>query len=248
MDIPEILYEDNHVIVAVKPAGVLSQSDITGAPDMLTLLKKYLRDTYNKPGEAYLGLLHRLDRPVSGVMVFAKTSKCASRISAQIREHKMDKRYRAVVFGVPGKEQETLRSYILKDEEKNQVTVIPLQTPDVIPQNAKEGILEYKKTGEAVREGPGGARYLSLLLVHLITGRSHQIRAQLADAGFPIVGDRKYGPDDHFYRGEICLESYFLSFYHPITGEKMTFELPVSTEDPWNLFTRQRIDREEIYE
>jgi len=245
MDMPEILYEDNHVLVAVKPAGVLSQSDTSGAADMLTLLKKYLRDTYNKPGEAYLGLLHRLDRPVSGVMVFAKTSKCASRISAQIREHKMDKRYRAVVFGVPDKEEATLHSYILKDEEKNQVTVIPLLTSGAIPQNAREGILEYQKTGEAVREGPGGARRLSLLCIHLITGRSHQIRAQLSDAGFPIVGDRKYGPDDHFYRGEICLESFCLSFYHPISGEKMTFELPVSTDDPWNLFREQRNDGEE---
>lgn len=248
MNTPRILYEDNHVLVAVKPAGVLSQADVTGAQDMLTLLKKYLRDTYNKPGEAYLGLLHRLDRPVAGVMVFAKTSKCASRISAQIREHKMDKRYRAVVYGVPDKESYTLHSFILKDEDKNQVTIIPLSAQGGAPPGAKEGVLEFEKAGTAVREGPGGARRLALLEVHLITGRSHQIRAQLADAGFPIIGDRKYGPDINFYRGEICLESFSLSFYHPISGEKMTFKLPISSDDPWNLFREEKTAGEGIYE
>ena len=236
MDIPEILYEDNHVLVAIKPAGVLSQADITGSADMLTLLKKYLCETYNKPGEAYLGLLHRLDRPVSGIMVFAKTSKCASRISAQIREHKMNKKYRVVVRGVPDKEEETLRSYIVKDEEKNQVTVIPMDSVDASLPNAREAVLVYKRKGTALREGPGGARRLALLEVQLITGRSHQIRAQLSDAGFPIVGDRKYGPDDNYYRGEICLEAFSLSFFHPVTGEKMTFEIPISRDDPWDLF------------
>lgn len=248
MNIPKILYEDNHVLVAVKPAGVLSQADITGAQDMLTLLKTYLRDTYNKPGDAYLGLLHRLDRPVAGVMVFAKTSKCASRISAQIREQKMDKRYRAVVYGVPAKESYTLRSFILKDEDKNQVTVFPQAETDTPPHGAKEGILRFIKAGTAVREGPGGARSLALLEVHLITGRSHQIRAQLADAGFPIVGDRKYGPDINFYRGDICLESFSLSFFHPVSGNKMTFELPISSDDPWNLFRKEKNAGEEIYE
>lgn len=246
MDIPKILYEDNHILVALKPAGILSQADITGSADMLTLLKKYLCQKYNKPGEAYLGLLHRLDRPVSGVMVFAKTSKCASRISAQIREHKMDKRYRAVVRGVPDKEEETLRSYILKDEEKNQVTVISKDADAAYLQHAREGVLVYKRRGSALREGPGGIRELALLEVQLITGRPHQIRAQLSDAGFPIVGDRKYGPDDNFYRGEICLEAFSLSFFHPVTGEKMTFDLPVSKDDPWYLFNKEGSNKGEI--
>ncbi|MEI8198730.1 MAG: RluA family pseudouridine synthase [Eubacteriales bacterium] len=246
MDIPEILFEDNHVLVAVKPAGVLSQADITGAADMLTLLKKYLREKYNKPGDAYLGLLHRLDRPVTGVMVFAKTSKCAARISTQIRERRMDKRYQAIVRGVPDREEETLRSLIMKDEVKNQVVVIPIDSVDASLPNAREAVLIYKRKGTALREGPGGARSLALLEVQLITGRSHQIRAQLSDAGFPIVGDRKYGPDDNFYRGEICLEAFSLSFFHPVTGEKMTFELPISREDPWNLFENEyRTERKE---
>jgi 23S rRNA pseudouridine1911/1915/1917 synthase len=246
MNTPTILYEDNHVLVAVKPAGILSQEDATGAPDMLTLLKKYLCTTKNKPGDAYLGLLHRLDRPVSGVMVFAKTSKCASRISAQIREHKTDKKYRAVVQGIPDQDEDTLHSYILKDEDKNQVTIIHGDTTGISPAHAKEAILTYKKMGTAIWEKQGTDRNLALLEVHLITGRSHQIRAQLADAGFPILGDRKYGLDDPVYRGEICLESFSFSFFHPVTGVKMTFEIPLSNEVPWNLFRKETIESEEI--
>lgn len=236
MDKPVILYEDNHVLVAVKPAGLLSQADVTGSEDMLTLLKKYLCERYNKPGEAYLGLLHRLDRPVSGIMVFAKTSKCASRISMQIRGHRMEKRYRAVVWGEPVKQHDTLTSYILKNQEKNQVSVLPVTSPAEQIMDAKLGVLTYTKTGSQMWESPEGPKRISLLEVNLLTGRSHQIRAQLADEGFPIVGDRKYGPEDSFYRGEICLESFLLSFNHPVSGERMTFELPVSEKEPWNLF------------
>lgn len=237
MAVPEILFEDNHLLVAVKPAGVLSQADITGEPDMLSLLKKYLIESKNKPGEAYLGLLHRLDRPVSGIMVFAKTSKCASRLSAQIRERRVDKRYRAIVRGKPSDEAQ-IRSFILKDEDKNQVTVLHGENAGS-SERAKEAILEYRKLGEAERECAGAVKTLSLLEVHLQTGRSHQIRAQLADAGFPILGDRKYGPDDGYFRGDICLESYKMSFFHPVSGEKMCFSLPLSAKDPWNLFHRE---------
>ncbi len=234
MVVPEILFEDNHLLVAVKPAGVLSQADITGEPDMLTILKKYLVESKNKPGEAYLGLLHRLDRPVSGIMVFAKTSKCASRLSAQIRDRRVDKRYRAIVRGTPSDEAE-LRSFILKDEDKNQVTVLHGNNTGS-SDRVKEAVLEYRKLGEAQRNAAGTVKTLCLLEVHLHTGRSHQIRAQLADAGFPILGDRKYGPDDGYFRGDICLESYKLSFFHPVNGEKMSFSLPLSASDPWNLF------------
>ena len=251
MNVPTILYEDNHVLVAVKPAGILSQADATGAMDMLTLLKQYLCTTKNKPGDAYLGLLHRLDRPVSGVMVFAKTSKCASRISAQIREHKMDKRYRAVVQGIPDKDEDTLHSYILKDEDKNQVTIIRKTSESGVPAsgvpaNAKDAILTYKKLETVTLENQSRDGKLTLLEVHLVTGRSHQIRAQLADAGIPIVGDRKYGPADSAYKGDICLESFSLSFFHPISGDKMTFRIPLSSEDPWNLFSIDKVEREEM--
>jgi 23S rRNA pseudouridine1911/1915/1917 synthase len=236
MEVPLILFEDNHVLVAVKPAGVLSQPDSTKDADMLSILKSYLVETYHKPGDAYIGLLHRLDRPVSGVMVFAKTSKCASRISAQIRQHQMIKRYRVVVWGGPLAEEGTLRSFIQKDEVRNQVTVIHEEKGKAIPDDAKEGILTYRCVGRAVRKGPGGNQPISLLEVNLLTGRSHQIRAQLADSGMPIMGDRKYGPDDSTYRGDICLEAFSLTFAHPISGIEMNFTIPVSPKDPWNHF------------
>ena len=135
----EILYEDNHVLVAVKPAGILSQSDITGDSDMLSLLKKYVKIKYQKPGDVYLGLVHRLDRGVGGVMVFARTSKAASRLSDSIRKNEMKKKYYAVLEGVPKKTKDVLRSYLLKDENMNKVTWVSPGTP-----NAKEAVLDYE--------------------------------------------------------------------------------------------------------
>ncbi|MCR5275663.1 MAG: RNA pseudouridine synthase, partial [Clostridiales bacterium] len=173
MDTPRILFEDNHLLVAVKPAGVLSQSDTTGAPDMLTLLKAYLVEKYNKPGEAYLGLLHRLDRPVRGVMVFAKTSKCASRISEQIRNRTVKKKYRAIVYGAFDNEKGEIRSFLLKNSKTNLVDVF--ENREKAPKDAKECFLEY----EVIGQGRIAGVPVSLLSVDLHTGRSHQIRAQL---------------------------------------------------------------------
>ncbi len=235
--VPTILYEDNHLIVAYKPAGILSQSDISGDPDMLTILKSYLKDKYGKPGDVYLGLLHRLDRPVAGVMVFAKTSKCAARISAQIRERRVEKDYRALVYGVPEKQTGELRSYILKDEQLNQVTVIH-DNGSAKHGEAKEAILSYNRVAETSMKAAEIVEAVSLLEIRLKTGRSHQIRAQLADAGIPIVGDRKYGSSMQAYRGDICLESFRLSVFHPISGDKMIFEVPISEKEPWRLFAR----------
>jgi 23S rRNA pseudouridine1911/1915/1917 synthase len=233
---PEIIFEDNHLLVALKPAGILSQSDISGDPDMLTLLKEYLKSKYNKPGEAFLGLLHRLDRPVSGVMVFAKTSKCASRISAQIRNREVTKLYRAIVKGRVLPDSAELCGAILKDEAENKVTVFE---QDEAPDQAKEARLRYAVIGrvvDAVMTGNGtGKTDLSLLRVELLTGRSHQIRAQLAFAGFPILGDRKYDPQTG-YSGDICLESYSMTLRHPVTNETMVFELPLRSEGPWGFF------------
>lgn len=234
--IPEIIYEDNHLLVAVKPAGVLSQADISGDLDMLTLLKDYLKIKYNKPGEAYLGLLHRLDRPVYGVMVFAKTSKCASRVSAQIRNHEVTKLYRAIVKGFVKPDSDELHGAILKDEAENKVTVFE---QDEAPEHAKEARLRYAVTGRVVEAGLTGQSTagtdLTLLRVELLTGRSHQIRAQLAFAGFPILGDRKYDPQTK-YNGDICLESYSMTLRHPVTNETMVFELPLRSLRPWGLF------------
>lgn len=214
----KILYEDNHLIVAVKPAGVLSQSDGSDAPDMLTILKAYIKDKYSKPGEVYLGLVHRLDRPVSGVMVFARTSKAASRLSEQIRTRRVEKLYRAVVQGrLEG--TGSLENYILKDPSVNKVTVYDREVP-----GAKHAVLEYR----SVRASDD----MSLIEIRLGTGRAHQIRAQFANAGHPLLGDRRYG-NTVLRDGDICLQSFKLAFDHPTKGERMSFEIPSPDCEPW---------------
>ena len=217
----KVLYEDNHIIVAIKPAGVLSQSDGSDSPDMLTILKAYIKEEYSKPGEVYLGLVHRLDRPVSGVMVFARTSKAASRLSEQIRTRKVEKIYRCVVKGVlegAGR----LENYISKDEDRNIVTVIDKETPGF-----KASYLDYKAL--ASKDG------LTMVEVKLGTGRSHQIRAQMAHRGYPLIGDQKYGDKDKRCK-DIALEAYKLSFEHPVKREFITFEAPLPSGYPWSLF------------
>ena len=216
-----ILYEDNHVIVCIKPAGVLSQSDGSGAPDMLTILKRYIKEKYGKPGEVYLGLVHRLDRPVSGVMVFARTSKAASRLSEQIRTRKVEKLYRCVVNGVL-EGSGRLENYISKDEDRNIVTVSDSEKPGY-----KASYLDYRAI--ATKDG------LTLTEIKLGTGRSHQIRAQMAHNGYPLVGDQKYGLKDNRCK-DIALESFKLSFEHPVKREFITFEAPIPEGFPWNLF------------
>ena len=216
-----VLFEDNHLIVAIKPAGVLSQSDGSNAPDMLSILKAYIKEKYQKPGEVYLGLVHRLDRPVSGVMVFARTSKAASRLSEQIRSRKVEKLYRCVVNGVLEGEGR-LENYISKDESTNTVTVSDTEKPGY-----KASYLDYKALDS--KDG------LTLVEVKLGTGRSHQIRAQMAHSGFPLIGDQKYGKKDERTK-DIALEAYKLSFEHPVKREFITFEAPVPASFPWSLF------------
>ena len=174
----EVLYEDNHIIVAIKPAGVLSQSDGSNSPDMLTILKAYIKEKYEKPGEVYLGLVHRLDRPVSGVMVFARTSKAASRLSEQIRTRRVEKLYRCVADGIL-EGSGRLENYISKDQDSNTVTVSDIEKPGF-----KLSYLDYKAI--ASKDG------LTLVEVKLGTGRSHQIRAQMAHSGHALIGDQKY--------------------------------------------------------
>ncbi|MCR4556606.1 MAG: RluA family pseudouridine synthase [Saccharofermentans sp.] len=217
----KVLYEDNHIIVAIKPAGVLSQSDGSRSPDMLTVLKAYIKEEYSKPGEVYLGLVHRLDRPVSGVMVFARTSKAASRLSEQIRNRRVEKIYRCVVTGVLEGEGR-LEDYICKDEARNMVTVSDTEKPGF-----KASWLDYRALSS--KDG------FTLAEVKLGTGRSHQIRAQMAHSGHPIVGDQKYGSLDKRCK-DIALEAYKLSFEHPVKRENITFEAPVPDCFPWVLF------------
>ena len=173
-----ILYEDNHLLVVEKPVNLPVQADSSGDEDLLTLLKAYLRARYDKPGEAYLGLVHRLDRPVGGVMAFAKTSKAAARLTAQFHSHEAKKRYAAIVAGHP-KPQESLTDWLYKDEATFSSRVVPAGTP-----GAKEARLRYALIGQA--------QETALLDIELDTGRPHQIRVQLIHAGYPVYGDQRY--------------------------------------------------------
>ena len=210
----KVIYEDNHIIVVEKIPNIPSQSDKTGDMDMLTLVKQYLKEKYQKAGNVYVGLIHRLDRPVGGVMIFAKTSKAASRLSNQVREKVFQKVYLAVVDGKPEKDRGTLEDYLHKDERNNISKVVSKDK-----KNAKYAKLEYEVLYYHKLKN------LSLVKVHLYTGRHHQIRVQLANSGHSIFGDNKYGT-----RGkgkQIALWAYQLTIEHPITKEKLQFvDLP----------------------
>lgn len=207
----KILFEDNHIIVVEKKPNIPSQADKTEDIDMLTIVKQYIKEKYNKPGNVYVGLVHRLDRPVGGVMVFAKTSKAASRLSDQVREKVFKKKYLAVVDGKFEQKEGTLENYLYKDERNNISKVVNREK-----KNAKLAKLDYKvlKYNEI--------KNLSLVEVDLHTGRHHQIRVQLVNFGHSIFGDQKYGT-----RGQgkqIALWAYELTIQHPITKEEMTFQ------------------------
>lgn len=204
-----ILYEDNHIIVTEKPPMIPSQADSSGTADMLSLVKKYVKEKYGKPGEVYIGLVHRLDRPVGGLMVFARTSKAASRLSEQIRQRDMEKGYAAFVHGKAADEGE-MRDLLLHDGKTNRTSLVRSGTP-----GAKEALLRYK-TVERNDKG-------SLVLIELETGRHHQIRVQFASRKLPLYGDIRYGNRNE--KGNIALLSYRLSFTHPVKKERMLFEL-----------------------
>lgn len=217
-----ILFEDNHLLVVVKPAGVPVQADESGDPDMLTMLKKYLIDTYNKPGEAYLGLVHRLDRPTGGVMVFAKTSKAAARLCDAIKSGDVEKKYLAVVEGTPRYKADKLTCYLKKFSETNTVKIVPALT-----EGAKYAELDYKLLATK--------NELSLLSVNLVTGRGHQIRVQLSGMGNPIVGDARYGKGEK-QKLPLCLWAAELRLCHPISGKQMVFRVYPPEIAPWTLF------------
>ena len=207
----KVLFEDNHIIVVEKPVNIPSQGDKTGDEDMLTIIKKYIKEKYNKPGEVYLGLVHRLDRPTGGVMVFAKTSKAASRLSEQVREKQIEKKYLCIVDGKLEKEKDTWKDFLLKNERTNTSKVVSKDT-----KNAKEAILDYEviKYNEEIN--------LSVVKVNLHTGRHHQIRLQFSSRNHSLYGDQKYGTRG---RGkQLALWAYSLSFIHPTTKERMNFE------------------------
>ena len=213
----KILYEDNHIIVVVKEPGIPTQEDKTGDKDMLTIVKEYIKVKYNKPGNVYLGLVHRLDRMVGGVMVFAKTSKAASRISEYIRQKNVKKRYLAVVNGtLPVSDQKVeLRNYLVKNERLNMSRVV-----DSTTKGSKEAVLEYKVLKNFTYNG----KDYSLVDIDLHTGRHHQIRLQFAHIGHPLYGDIKYGQKVNKVGQNLALFSYYLSFFHPTKDEYLEFE------------------------
>ena len=215
---PKIVFEDNHILVVIKPQNIAVQEDDSKDEDMLTILKNYIKERDNKPGNVFLGLVHRLDRPTGGVMVFAKTSKAASRLSSQLKSHKLKKKYYCVVNGKPQIAEDRLTTYLKKDEKTNTVSIAPK-----LEDGAKEAILEYKLIANKGN--------FSLLDIDLITGRSHQIRVQMAkQLNVPIFGDFKYG--DKLHGGNLALWAYQLTFEHPITKQLLKFKVAPDYENP----------------
>ena len=212
----KILYEDNHVLVVVKPINMPVCSDSSGDLDLLSYLKSYLKEKYNKPGNVYLGLIHRLDRPVGGVMVFAKTSKAASRLSDQVRTGKVNKRYYAVICGNLSGSGE-FHDKLLKDSKTNMVRV---------DSSGKDSSLKYNVLWNK--------NNYSLVDIELITGRSHQIRVQFSSRGYPLFGDQRYNKSSKVGE-QIALFSYYLSFIHPITHEVMEFKEDIPNRYPFKI-------------
>lgn len=219
MSLLNVIYEDNHIIVVVKPPNILSQKDITDDVDMITMVKQYLKQKHHKPGNVYLGLLHRLDRPVGGVMVFAKTSKAASRLSKDIKSHHFEKRYLAVIDGYLVKDKGIMIDYLLK--EKNGNTIVSTK------EKGKYAELYYRVLQRCKGENK------TLVEIQIKTGRHHQIRVQFSSRGYPLCGDQRYGKQD---KTQIALFSYLLKLYHPVKKEWMEFTALPDNSSYWRLF------------
>lgn len=215
-----VLYEDNHLLVVEKPYGVPSQADSSGDDDMQSLCKAYIKQKYGKPGDVYLGLVHRLDRPTRGVMVFARTSKAAARLTAQIQSGVFEKTYLAVLTAVPYNTGGMMTHYLKKDTASRMARILGNPAPD-----AKKAQLEYKVLG--VRDG------LCLVRVRLVTGRYHQIRAQFAHISCSVYGDMKYGSGK--IKAPLALCAAKLCLVHPTRRERMCFE-SVPSHHPFSLF------------
>ena len=218
----DVVYEDNHVVVVLKPQNVPSQEDSSGDLDMLNMVKEYVKEKYNKPGNVFIGLVHRLDRPTGGLMAFARTSKAASRLTEEIQSGDFEKTYFAITCGIPREKQGRLTHYLKKDEKNNIVEIVPK-----LEKGAKEASLLYK-----VLETYGD-KY-ALVEVNLLTGRSHQIRVQMAAIGCPLFGDVKY--NGRAAGKNLALWATKLEFLHPTTKDRLVFKSYPPEMEPWKSF------------
>ena len=222
-----VLHEDNHIIVVMKPQGVPSCEDESKDKDMLTVVREHIKERENKSGNVYVGLVHRLYRPTCGVMVFAKSSKAAARLSEQMKTGDFEKKYSAVLVGSPKEKRATLTDYLKKNPVNNMVYVCGKTV-----EGAKFAELEY----EVVEEKAG----LTLAEIKLHTGRTHQIRVQMAAQSHPVYGDMRYG-GENAVKGNLALYATTLSFTHPVSKERYTFKVePPKDKNPWKLFNTEK--------
>ncbi|HEY8444024.1 MAG TPA: RNA pseudouridine synthase [Clostridia bacterium] len=219
----EVIYEDNNILVAVKPQNIPTISDGTQEKDMVLLCKEHIKQSAQKPGEVYLGLLHRLDKPTGGAMLFAKNAKTAEKISQAIKDGEVEKYYLAVLVGSPKEKHGILTHYLLKDAKENSVKIVPIAT-----EGAKKAVLEYWIMGEYGK--------LSLAKIKLYTGIPHQIRVQMSSLGSPILGDTKYG-GSQMPKVNLALWSCEIKLTHPVTKTKMSFRCYPPEGKPWEHFS-----------
>jgi 23S rRNA pseudouridine1911/1915/1917 synthase len=216
----QVVYEDNHIIIVSKKSGEIVQGDKTGDEPLSEIVKKYIKVKYHKPGNVFLGVVHRLDRPVSGLVVFAKTSKALSRLNQMFRDSNVHKTYWAITKNVPKNPEGTLINWITRNEKQNKSYVYDKEVP-----HSKKAVLSYKLIGHTDN--------YSLLEIHLMTGRHHQIRCQLAHMGCPIKGDLKYGAPRSNPDGSISLLSRFVEFVHPVSKETIKATAPLPDDNLW---------------
>lgn len=213
-----ILYEDNHIIIVNKAAGEIVQGDKTGDKPLSEMVKDYLKEKYNKPGNVFCGVTHRLDRPTSGIVVFAKTSKALSRLNEMFKNDQVKKTYWAIVKTLPTKNEDTLVHYLIKNERTNKSSAFDVEKP-----HTKKSILHYKLLVKS-------DNYF-LLEVDLETGRHHQIRCQLSAIGSPVKGDLKYGAERSNHDGSISLHARHIAFVHPVSKQNIDITAPVPSHD-----------------
>lgn len=227
----QVVYEDNHIIIVYKQSGEIVQGDKTGDKPLSDTVKEWIKVRYNKPGNVFLGVVHRLDRPVAGLVMFGKTSKATSRLNAMFREGQVHKTYWAIVSGTPKADEATLDNWLVRNEKQNKSYAYDHEVP-----NSKHALLRYKVVARSDN--------YTLLAVDLLTGRHHQIRCQLAHAGMPIKGDLKYGARRSNPDGSISLLSHRMSFVHPVSKKTIDITSPVPNDNLWHAMEQMALSAE----